>query len=1065
MTEARFNFISDAAGGDQYTVVSFSGNEAISTLYQYELEIKSPLSAVTDLDDLLDSPARFVTEIDGHEYPIYGVLSSIDELRTVQGYVYYRAVLVPRLWWLSTYKTNEIYTLEKTVDDIIRIVLENAGFSDSSDFDLTGLDNHHFLERDYRCQFGESDFDFISRLMENEGIFYYFDHSGTAEKIIFINDMDYMDILHPGLNFNVIGQTTRQYDCINAWSCRKQRLAAEISIRDYNPGQPSLDISDTVAVDQMGRGTEYLYGENIRDTEEAAYLSTIRAEERLCNKTRYYGESSVTRLQSGYLFSLNGHPNNTYNNVEYLTVEVTHEGQHLDMTVSAGSGVSRSTPQYRNSFVAIIASEQFRPPRNTPKPRFYGTMTAFIYSEEGNNIAEMDEYGRYRVHLPFDRADGSKESTDPNRKASTWIRKAQDYVGEEKGSYFPLTGGTEVLLSFINGDPDQPIIVGAVPNASEPSLLSSEHQFESMMQTGSGNKIRMGDVEGEDRVIMESPTANSWLRIGTPNDPAPLGDVDADGASEVEYASDGIRINTSGSIWSEAVHGRYGQYVAGAPKDGSKGTDATDFTNNTDVQTMLAYFDATGAYQPSNLRARHGGADETLTDALSKAEIKTSSLDTFNTQEGNVYDFGGYWVYNLGNAYVENHIDQQATLNTNKTSEIGGVDKEKLFKGDGYRIADTALGVLGGLSQLTVISTPLIAGAIAFSAGSKAGGVVVGGGLMVVNPIMSVISTGIGWYFRAKGQDLGKFGNLVGGIIGVGQDWQIGDIVDGPNSGPITTWAYKVGSSFDPVTKKQTKTDPANGIPLGSLNRKYDAHYGNDGDPIFSKKDYENVPMHTDTTHVEKKFADSYNFTQGNTIDITHGNSEIHTKGDVYEYKYGGLREETHFSKGYLSHWAKSGHGVKAEVNWDKLTHQIANYKYAYKGFASIDFAMPTKPTFKVAVSMAPFDFKFGATTGTALNIKFSSSISFNFDFAVGYAFKLERKMGGETVWDEATGTMSFKTIKTEAKKKEVALEEKKLEFMKLMTKIHKGDMEMEDNSIKVKKNKTSIDLSDIKFL
>ena len=131
MTETKFNFISDASGGDQFTVVSFSGSEALSSLYQYELEIKSPLSAATNLDDLLDSRARFVTETNGQEYPVYGVLSSIDEIRTVQGYVYYQAVLVPRLWWLSIYKTNEIYCEEDQTVDFPPFTVLNKGEPDT----------------------------------------------------------------------------------------------------------------------------------------------------------------------------------------------------------------------------------------------------------------------------------------------------------------------------------------------------------------------------------------------------------------------------------------------------------------------------------------------------------------------------------------------------------------------------------------------------------------------------------------------------------------------------------------------------------------------------------------------------------------------------------------------------------------------------------------------------------------------------------------------------------------------------------------------------------------------
>ena len=535
MNYTNFTFISDAPGvnADQFAVVNFTGNEAISKLYRYEIEIRSPQSAVIALDDILDSPARFISELDGHEYPVYGVLSSFEELQTALGYVHYRAVLVPRLWLLSIYKTNEIYTTEKTVDNIISDVLENAGLYSSTDFDLRGLVTTQFLERDYVCQFGESDFDFISRLMENEGIFYYFEHGAKSpEKIIFINDMNYESIHRPGLNYNNTASGANQNDNVDAWICRKQRLPASVSVRNFNPAHPSLDISDSMPIDNMGQGEEYSYGENIESTDEASYLSEIRAGEQLCSRTRFYGESGVTRLQAGYLFALDGHSNSTYNNVEYLTVEVNHEGQQLDMDVSTGSSQkTQSTPHYRNSFVAIKATEQFRPARVTPKPHFYGTMTAFIYAETGNNKAEIDDLGRYRVHLPFDRAEGTDYS-DPHRKASTWIRMAQPYVGQEQGMYFRLRGGTEVLLTFINGDPDQPIISGALPNGLQPSLLTSETNFvrnitTDAVQTVSGNTHNVSQNSARIALLEDPPSA-----ANPTVDEAPLAHFINDGNTE-----------------------------------------------------------------------------------------------------------------------------------------------------------------------------------------------------------------------------------------------------------------------------------------------------------------------------------------------------------------------------------------------------------------------------------------------------------------------------------------------------------------------------------------------------
>jgi type VI secretion system VgrG family protein len=513
MDQAKFRFVSEVTGGepgvDRFSVVSFTGHEAISSLYRYEIELKIPLSAAIDLDDMLDSRASFITEVDGEEHPVHGVLSSLDELQTVLGYVYFRAVLTPRLWSLSTYKTNEIYTEEKTVDQIVRTVLESAGLAEDFDYDFNGLNKDALLQRDYICQFGESDFDFISRLMENEGISYYFDQTGLVEKIMFINDMNYEEITKPGLIYDVAVQTNRLQDSIHAWICRRQRLAASVTVRDFNPNQPSLDISDTRPIDNMGHGTEYIYGCQVNDTEEAAYLTQIRAEEQICTKTRYYAESSVSRLRTGYLFDLSLHPNDKYNGGEYLVTEITHEGLNLDLGLSATTDTATSKPQYHNSFTAISTSDQYRPPRITAKPRFYGTMTAFVHAEAASGmVAELDEQGRYRVHLPFDRANGTKDSLDPDRKASAWMRMAQPYVGENEGTYFPLKGGTEVLLTFINGDPDQPIISGALPNAAMPSLLNHENAHVTTIKTSGGIANVSGAGSYTNRSIPVTHAAN-----------------------------------------------------------------------------------------------------------------------------------------------------------------------------------------------------------------------------------------------------------------------------------------------------------------------------------------------------------------------------------------------------------------------------------------------------------------------------------------------------------------------------------------------------------------------------
>jgi len=518
MNSPAFKFTSLAAGGDLFTVVSYTATDSISSLYRYSITLKAPLSAAIDLDDILENPARFSIDIGAGESPVHGVLSTFDEVRMSGDYVFYQATLVPRLWRLSAYKTNEIYTTEITVDHVIRTVLNNADLTENVDYDLSGIKGT-LLERDYVCQFRESDYAFISRLMENEGIYFFFEQGADTEMVIIADDAQYDDIALPAATFDTAPQSHRVGESIQSWLCRKRQLPENVTVRDYNPEQPSLDVFDTQSIDTAGHGTEYLYGENFLTESEAGHLAQVRAQAFICRKTQYFGESGISGFNAGFTFKLGNHPNHKYNDISYLITEVTHEGQFLDQNAT-DSGETK--PIYNNTFVATEASIPWCPSIKTPKPRFFGTMTAFVYAEATTDMAEINEAGCYRVHMPFDKADGSKTSTDPERKASCWIRMAQPYVGEGEGMYFPLRGGTEVLLTFINGDPDRPVISGALPNASTPALLTSDKPTEAIIRTKGNNKIRMEDQPGSERIMIDSPSSNSWIRVGAENDPIVL---------------------------------------------------------------------------------------------------------------------------------------------------------------------------------------------------------------------------------------------------------------------------------------------------------------------------------------------------------------------------------------------------------------------------------------------------------------------------------------------------------------------------------------------------------------
>ncbi len=1024
MNNPLFKFTSHATGGDQFTVVSYTATEGLSSLYRYDITLKAPLSAAIDLDDMLDNPARFSIDTDEGEFPVHGVLSTFDEVRMSGEYVFYQATLVPRLWKLSTYKTNEIYTTELTVDNIIRTVLDNADLKETVDFDISGVKNT-LLQRNYVCQFRESDFAFISRLMENEGIYFFFEQGADSEILIIADDGKYDPVDMPDATFDTAPQSHRVGETVQSWLCRKQRLPENVTVRDYNPEQPSLDVYDTHSVDTAGQGTEYLYGENFLTETEAEHLAQVRAEAFICRKTRYYGESGICGLTAGYTFSLGGHPNDKYNDIDYLVVEVTHEGQFLDQNASDNSETS---PIYNNTFVAIEASIPWRPPVKTPKPRFFGTMTAFVYAEATSEMAEINPEGCYRVHMPFDRADGSKESTDPDRKASCWIRMAQPYVGEGEGMYFPLRGGTEVLLTFINGDPDRPVISGALPNASTPSLLTSEKPTESIIRTRGNNKIRMEDQPGSERIMLDSPSSNSWIRVGAENDPivlngesptyivegenftdpgaqairtvfdpaaspsfqakqldaiqyskvvrpdglhehtssfdfstAPVGryslhyydnpdhatrtvQVIAQGQPDVDLTgtdTDGIRIRSTGNLWFEAKS-RYGEYHAGYAINGP----TNGGTGSPQIGDLLSNFN--DGYNPTGLKSRLDGSDQTFSEALVKGHVRVSSLDTFTTQEGNIYDFGGYWNYNLGNSYAEDHVNQKAELNTRL---------EKCWPDLNYgQVAGVGVGqaVTGGVVS-AVVSASALSGTIAAS----------GAGFSVTPEGAPFIGAAIG----IAGSFIYQAGfSLIGGAFRFEDN--VGDCTGGPSrsndidNDKIETWAKYVKSSFSDATDPESKQDFA----------------------------LDNEPMNKATAWVEKKVGDSYDYKRGNTIEITNGHTESHYQGNQVEYTYGGTREEFGYNgKGIQTHWEKKGGGVSQEASFDTQTGALLGYSFKNRNFINFDFdiELPSSPKFIVSASIAPMTFKVDVSIGMTMEIIAQAAINMKMDFSKTLSMEL----------------------------------------------------------------------------
>ena len=290
----------------------------------------------------------------------------------------------------------------------------------------------------------------------------------------------------------------------------------------------------------------------------------------------------------GFTFTLENHYRKGVNQ-SYLITDIDHEGNQTGYLLSGigvgGGGDEENKVNYRNYFTAIPGTVQFRPEAKTEKPKISGTISGMIDAAGSGQYAELDSQGRYKILFPFDL------SGRTGGKASNWVRMAQPYVGSDHGMHFPLHKGTEVLITFIDGDPDRPVIAGAVPNPETPSRVNGDNQSKSRLVSASGNEFHMEDAVGSERIILNSPNQQSFIRIGAPNDPP--------SASSGDYSSDpdntdyGFNFNTAGQM--NITAGTSNELILGESTETVIGLEVCTTLGGTVYIYLLGYLDVRAA--------------------------------------------------------------------------------------------------------------------------------------------------------------------------------------------------------------------------------------------------------------------------------------------------------------------------------------------------------------------------------------------------------------------------------------------------------------------------------------
>jgi type VI secretion system VgrG family protein len=509
----RFEFTSDAyADPDTFAVVRMKGFEAVSRPYRFELVLVSD-DADIDFSRVLAADAQLnilAPDDESLRAPYGGMLAEFEQLHQAGGYTFYRAVLVPRVWQLMQYRNSEVYLHEQTLPQIIEAVLKASKLAAGTDFELRL--RGQYRPRSYVCQYQETPLDFISRWMEKEGIYYFFEQVQGRERLVLLDDAMQQPGEAVAVNYRPADEldTGVAPDSVQNFACRRRSMPQRVMLQEFNYRRASEPLLAQAVVDAGGVGEEMLYGENFRSMAEGERYAKIRAQEILCGASVFHGDSTAVGLRSGLFMDLAHHYRESFND-RYLVTEITHEGSQAGALLAGLKtpwGGREGEIAYRNSFVALPGAVQYRPARSTPRPRVPGTLTATIDAEGSGDYAELDGHGQYKVQVPFDRTEKGAA------KGSARIRMASLYAGSDHGMHFPLHKGTEVLLSFADGDPDQPVIVGAVPNSMNPSVVRDATQAQNLIRTAAGNVLRMSDRRGMQSVQIATPSANTLIHLG-----------------------------------------------------------------------------------------------------------------------------------------------------------------------------------------------------------------------------------------------------------------------------------------------------------------------------------------------------------------------------------------------------------------------------------------------------------------------------------------------------------------------------------------------------------------------
>lgn len=471
---------------DTLLLQAVRGDEGLSRPFHFTLEMISEHPDV-DFSQIVGQGATVtITSDQGNIRYIHGIMTRFVHAGGSPQFTSYLGELRPWFWLMGLASDHKIFQNQSTLD-IVKAVFNGLGFSAFQD-STTGT----YAAREFCVQYGETSFDFVSRLLAEEGIHYFFQHANGSHTLVLADDADaHTAITGPtAIRYKAVtGSSTDLDDVVTSCAFEQQVVPNGYALDDYEFTTPATDLSSSATGTASGSLALYDYPGGYNAKDRGSTLATLRIEAHETDATLLSGTSNVRTFTPGYTFSLTDHERSAAN-ISYLIRSVSH-------TATLDSG-------YTNTFEAIPATVPFVPRLITRKPRIHGTQTALVVGKAGEEIW-TDLYGRVTLQFHWDRVGTSDENS------SCWVRVAQTWAGKSWGSLFTPRIGQEAIVSFLDGDPDRPIVIGTVYNGTQalPYTLPGDQTkstIKSNSSKGGGgfNELRFEDKAGSEEIFVSA---------------------------------------------------------------------------------------------------------------------------------------------------------------------------------------------------------------------------------------------------------------------------------------------------------------------------------------------------------------------------------------------------------------------------------------------------------------------------------------------------------------------------------------------------------------------------------